>query len=394
MNTYCSFPGWLLTDQTVFLRCDANVPLKNGTIIDDFRLQELLPTIDLLLEKKARIILATHIGRPNGFDETVSTRHLMPWFAKHGYHIVYAADAQQAHQLRLEHGTDTIILLENLRFFPGERTDDRAWAQQLHALATYYVNDAFASLHRNDVSIALLPDYYQATHKSFGLLVQQEIKHLAPLIGMPPRPFLVLVGGGKVSDKLPLIAAMITHADSVAILPALSFTFMYDAHKSVGTSRVDTAALPMIHTLLSHAHKKLLLPTDYLIEAHGHMHYCAAGDIPADANGISCGPETVAVLKTYIDAAGAIFFNGAPGFYERPETRHETNALLKHIAESAAYSVIGGGDTIAAASKLGLLEQFSFVSSGGGATLAMLAGTTLPGYVAMQSDKNLVSVVR
>lgn len=388
MNAYCSFPNWNLTDQTVFLRCDANVPLKNGTIIDDYRLQQLTATIDLLLEKKARITLATHIGRPKNREEQFSTRQLLPWFTKHGYTVVYAADEAQAAELRAQHDANTIILLENLRFFTGEKTGDQHWARQLHALGTYYINDAFGCLHRNDVSVALLPTYYAPTHKSFGLLVQQELKHLAPLLETPPHPFFVAIGGAKVADKLPLIDAMLHHADTISVLPAISFTFVQAQKKSVGTSLVDSAALPEVANMLHRNRSKLVLPQDYLIEHHGTLHYCAADAIPADACGISCGPETVAELKTYIDAAQTIFFNGAPGFYERPETRKETNELLTYLAQSKAYTIIGGGDTIAAASKLGLLEQFSFASTGGGATLALLAGQKLPGYIAMQSDKN------
>jgi phosphoglycerate kinase len=393
MNTYCTFPSWQLADQTVFVRCDANVPLKQGTIIDDYRLEQLCQTIDLLLEKKARVTLATHMGRPHGFDEMLSVRHLVPWFTKHGYKVLVGATPEVAFSLRKQHPADTIILLENLRFFPGETTSDRAWAEQLSTLGTYYVNDAFGTLHRNDTSITILPSLYAPTHRSFGLLVQEEIRHLTPLVKDAPRPFVVIIGGAKVSDKLPLINAMLKRADTVAILPAIAHSFLYAQQKQIGVSLVDAHAVTRVQNMLHRYPDTIHLPEDYLIELSKTLRYVSENHIPTDANIVSFGPQTLHNLTRICAAAQTIFFNGAPGFYDRPDTRKETDALLQQIAQSNAYTVIGGGDTIAAANRLKLLEQFSFVSTGGGATLAFLAGEPLPGYLVMQSGKNSTSVV-
>ena len=236
-----------LSDLRVFLRADLNVPLYEGHIQNDFRLKALRPTLDLLLKKKARVILATHIGRPQGFDKKLSTQVLVKWFENHNYPIAWVASLEQAH-LQSEHlAPQTILLLENMRFYKGEQSQNQqeraAFAEQLKKLGDYYVNDAFALLHRDDTSITLLPQLYTKKHKTIGLLVERELDTLSDLFAKPKRPFMIIIGGGKVKDKLPFIEQLLDKVDIIMILPALVFTFLKAMGQEVGLSLVDTELL-------------------------------------------------------------------------------------------------------------------------------------------------------
>jgi phosphoglycerate kinase len=375
-----------LSNKTVFLRADLNVPLNNGTIVDDFRLRAILPTIDLIRQKGGRIVLATHLGRPKEPTPTLSTKILAPWFTEHGYVVHFEADIAA---VDTQHPHD-ITLLENLRFFPGEKNHDPAFAQKLFKLADYYVNDAFALLHRDDTSVTLLPRLYPQDKKSFGLLVEKEFKVLWRLKDRPQEPFLVVAGGGKAHDKLPFLRALTGKIDTLLLCPAIVFTFLQAQGLPVGKSLVDKESLQDVQDFMNEAEKKgtkIIFPLDYQIargSLEGPLEEVAFDTIPDDAVGISIGSKTEKLFAQELAKARTIFFNGLPGLWSRPETLSGARTLLERVARSDAFTVIGGGDSVAAADRFNLASKMSYCSTGGGAALAYLAGETLPGIVAMQ----------
>lgn len=228
---------WKITNQRVFLRTDLNVPNVNGKITHDFRLLSILPTLDYLLSHNNTVILATHIGKPEKYDPLLSTQILIPWLEEKGYKVEFAPDPLSATLQPTIAGK--VILLENLRFFAGEKAADPLFAKQLKQTADYYVNDAFGALHRHDCSISLLPYEFSESKRTIGFLVEKEIKVLTNLLEAPKHPYLAIIGGGKIHDKIPLIQTLLSSADTVAICPALSFTFMAARGMNVGKSLID-----------------------------------------------------------------------------------------------------------------------------------------------------------
>jgi phosphoglycerate kinase len=376
-----------LRNKRVFLRADLNVPLNNRNIVDDFRLRAILPTIDLIRRKGGYILLATHLGRPKEYTPTLSTKILVPWFREQGYDVHFEPDIAAVSSDKNEHD---IILLENLRFFPGEKNRDPAFAQKLFELGDYYVNDAFGLLHRDDTSVTLLPQIYAQDKKSFGLLVEEEFKVLSDLKDRPQEPFLVIAGGGKARDKLPFLRALLGKIDTLLLCPAIVFTFLQAQGLPVGKSLVDKESLQDVQDFMNEALKKgtrIVFPLDYQIargSLEGPLEEVAFDSIPDDGVGISIGSTTEKLFAQELAKANTIFFNGLPGLWSRPETLNGARTLLELLGQSSAFTVIGGGDSVAAADRFGLASRISYCSTGGGATLAYLAGEALPGIVAMQ----------
>lgn len=374
---------WNLENQRLFLRADLNVPLLDGKILDDHRISSLLPTINLIQNKGAKIILATHIGRPKEPTEELSTRILIPWFMHHGYTIDFASTPEEAVKKSLINN-DAIVLLENLRFFPGEKNKELQFAQKLAQTADYYVNDAFAALHRDDASIALLPTLFAPDKRSIGLLVAHELQSLQKLKN-PKKPFVFIAGGGKVIDKLPLFEGFLDKLSAVLLCPAFVFTFMKAAGQEVGKSLVYPDADQLIKDFLAKAKKqnvKIIYPKDFLITRNsltGPLTIVKANTIPNDGFGISIGPETIKTFQPYIRNAKTILYNCAMGFFERPETLEGTHKLLKMVGLSKGYSVIAGGESVAATNYFGLQNKMNYLTTGGGALLTYLAGKKLPG---------------
>lgn len=379
-----NFPNF--NHHNVFLRADLNVPLINGTIHDDFRLQQIIPTIDTIFQHNGTIILATHIGRPGGtYNASLSTKHLLPWFAQHHYNIVFEPNLDA---VKKEYPPKTIVLLENLRFFPGEQKHDKAFAEKLAELASYYVNDAFATLHRHDTSISLLPLYFPEHKRFLGPLIKQELSVLSNLADNPAHPYVVIIGGGKVETKLELIAQLLDTADYIILMPALVFTFMKAQQQATGKSLVDLQATPLLKKLLGKtgpATAQLVYPSDYLIargSLDGPLQVVSADAIPTDGIGISIGPKSLTSFKPILLQAKTIFFNAASGFPNRPETMLPLYELLTFIAQCPAFSVIAGGDSVAAAQQAGVANKVGYLSTGGGASLAYLGHKKLPGLEA------------
>lgn len=372
--------NWDLANKTVFLRVDLNVPLKDGVILNDFRLKAILPTIDLLLSKQAQIILGTHIGRPRGYDAALSTQPLAEWFKARGYTCSDPVEPTQ----HVAHAG--ITLLENLRFYPGEKKDDLQFAHMLAHGADYYVNDAWALMHRHDTSVTLVPSLFAETKRSIGLLVEQELHALTKIKDTPQHPFVAIIGGGKVADKLPALGALVSSSlDTIILGPAIVFTFLKALGKPVGLSLVDNNLLDYAKKIIELAETKKvagIFPVDYVIAQnsfYGPLSYCTAQEFPNNGVGISVGPRTLNEIENTINTAQTIFVNGLMGDISRPETLSETKKLLQLIAGSPAYTVIGGGDSVAAVHMFGLEDAVDFCSTGGGATLAYISHAPMPG---------------
>lgn len=376
--------------QRVLLRADLNVPLdKQGTILNEHRLSTLLPTIDLLLARKATITIVTHIGRPKEPSAALSTQQFLPWFEQRGYEIYYAATLDEAYTLSHTH-TNVIILLENVRFFNGEKESDVAFAKQLARLGDYYVNDAFATLHRTDTSIALVPTLFPFNKRCLGLLVEKELYMLNQLLDKPKRPYVVVVGGGKVADKIPLLVNMLDKADTILLCPAIVFSFLYAHGIATGKSLVDTTSAALCRDFLMEAQRKgvhVVLPTDYIVANEAfdgplQKESVTETNFPPNAVGISIGPKTAEHYAEICSQAQSLFMNGLMGSVQRPETLTSTATIFNALAHNtSALRIIGGGDSVAAAELLAPHSNIGYFSTGGGATLMYLSGQPLPGLL-------------
>lgn len=382
MNITSKLPTWHLEDKLVFLRADLNVPMIGQTIISDFRLRSLQPTLNFILEHEGSIILVTHIGRPKKPNPDLSTKVLLPWFEKHGYHVVFAENIEKAQHIKLK--PRQILLLENIRFFSGEKGRDPSFAQKLAQLAEYYVNDAFGVAHRHDTSVTLVAEQFRPEKRTIGFLIERELTMFNQLMKNPEQPFLTISGGGKITDKIPLLQGMLAKTQTVLLCPAIVFTFAKAVNKQIGRSLVDDGLLDHCKKIIEYAQKhtiRLLFPVDYQIAdkaIEGPLSIVDAENFPTDSVGISIGPKTVKLFLQEIQTAHTIFFNAAMGFAHRPETRHSTNELLQAIAHASGTSIIAGGDSVAAAQQLGIENNIDHLSTGGGAALAYLSGQKLP----------------
>lgn len=388
MNYQSALAHYNLDNQRVILRADLNVPINNGIITDDYRLKAILPTIDLILKKNGAITLLTHIGRPQKQEASLSTRILVQWFAARNYTISWASNIKQAQSLIATPG-NPIVLLENLRFYPEEKAQDQNFALALSSLGNYYVNDAFGTLHRQDSSITLLPLQFKPDHRTIGLLVEKELLVLSKLIDNPAQPFVLILGGGKVKDKLPVIENLLTKTHTILLCPAIVATFLKARGQEVGKSLVDQTALELCKIIEEKAQKnnvRILVPVDYLIahnDLDGILETVNADNFPADGIALSIGQKTIELYTRVIGQAGTIFFNCAMGFLQKEKSLEGTQKLLQAIANAHAFSVVGGGDSVAAVVRAGLSNKIGFLSTGGGATLTYLSGKKLPGLQAL-----------
>lgn len=382
--------SWNLAHKRIFLRADLNVPLSNGKIANDFRLQSILPTIDFILKNQGSIVLATHIGRPKNKEAELSTKTLLPWFKEHGYTIHFVEDFTKI--LNNPIVAQEILLIENLRFFPGEKNGDPFFAKQLASSAHYYVNDAFGVVHNNDTSVTLLPYEFPENRRSIGFLMEKELRALDMLKDNPQRPFVAILGGGKIKDKIPLILSLLQNIDFLLVCPALCFSFLKALSKPIGKSLVDDKMLEICKKIMSeaeHSNVKYIFPVDYQV-AHdsidGPLSIVSATEFPENAIGISIGPKTVEQFSDIINQAKTIFLNCAMGFIDRPETRESTKSIINAMAQSSAKTVIAGGDSVDSALSTENHSLIDHLSIGGGAALAYLSNTLLPGLAAFEEE--------
>jgi 3-phosphoglycerate kinase len=365
----------------VFIRADLNVPLEKGTL-QDYRLQAILPTIDYVLKKQHKVILATHIGRPKAFDETLSTKILVPWFQSHNYKITHCTDLMKAIE-KSHHNADEILLLENLRFFRGEQQTNHEFAQLLAQCADYYINDAFGLLHRADTSVTLLPELFDNNHKSFGLLFKKEIAQLTKLKENPQQPFITVLGGSKAETKIKVLEQFLVQPKNrrvtkILIGGALANTFLLAEGFTVGQSLVEPKLLPFVQRFLMQAEQQveIILPIDVacVTTIGTPPTYNDISDIPHNAIIVDIGPKTINLFSQEIARAKTVFTNGTVGLYENPLYQTGTREVLTAIAHTP-NSIVGGGDTVGAVYHYGLEQQITFLSTGGGATLSFLAST-------------------
>jgi phosphoglycerate kinase len=381
----------------VFLRCDLNVPLKEGIIKDDGRIKASLPTIQALLEKGASLVIAAHLGRPKG--EAKPELSLAP-VAKRlaellGREVkftgeVTGADVTTAAQ-SLQAGE--ILLLENIRFSGAETSKEEseraAFAAELAQLADFYVGDGFGAVHRKHASVFDLP---KLLPHAAGKLVAAEVEVLKKLTQNPERPYGVILGGAKVSDKLGVIENLLGKVDVLAIGGGMVFTFLKAQGKEIGTSLVEAEMLDVVKGLIATAEKngvKLLLPTDIVVaptfSADATPTLVAADAIPADQMGLDIGPVSAAAFAAEIKRCKTVFWNGPMGVFEFPNFAAGTKVVAQALTEVSGISVVGGGDSAAAVRALGFADsQFGYISTGGGASLEYLEGKELPGLKALE----------
>jgi phosphoglycerate kinase len=377
----------------VLLRADLNVPLADGQIADDLRIQASLGTLRHLVDQGGRVVVASHLGRPTG--EADPALSLGPVGARLGELLgrpvavagdVVGDDARgRVDALR----DGEVLLLENLRFHPGEKANDPAFADALASFGEAYVDDAFGAAHRAHASIAGVPTRIPGYA---GFLLERELEVLGGLQADPPRPYLAVLGGAKVSDKLTVLERLLEQVDAVAVGGAMCFTFLLAEGHDVGTSRVEEDQVATVGDLVARARDRgvtVHLPTDLVVAprfaADAPATTVAAGDLPADQMGLDIGPETTAAYATAVREAAAVFWNGPMGVFEWEAFAAGTRGVAQAMADSPAFTVVGGGDSAAAARRFGLDEAVDHVSTGGGASLELLEGRELPGVAALRS---------
>ncbi len=375
-----------LKDKRIFLRADLNIPIENNHIVSEHRIKAIFPTINLILQKGGKIILATHIGRPKQKEVHLSTKKISTVFEKYNYNIEFEPNLETAYQKSFIKNKK-ILLLENLRFFPEEQNQNKTFAKKLANLADYYVNDAFGLLHRDDTSITLVPELFKSENKTVGLLVEREFNMLNKILTKAENPFVLIIGGGKIKDKLPLIKNLMNQVTTVILCPAICFTFLKALKKPVGKSLVDDYLQEESKKVLKLAEEKninIVFPVDYQIAENnldGTLSYSQAEDFPSNGVGVSIGPKTEKLIQPLIRQAKTLFFNGAIGHTKNIATLQGMKNILKEMGNSNGFSIVAGGDSVAVAQKLCLDKKINYCSTGGGATLTYLSGKPLIGLI-------------
>lgn len=378
----------------VFVRVDFNVPMENGEITDDTRIRETLPTIQYLIDKGAKVILASHLGRPNG--QVVEELRLTPAAARLAEILgkpVFKADESigdlvksQVEQLK----NGDVLLLENVRFYPGEEKNDAELAKAFSELADLYVNDAFGAAHRAHASTEGIAHHLPAVS---GLLMEKELTVLGKALTNPERPFTAIVGGAKVKDKIAVIENLIELADNIIIGGGLSYTFLKAQGYEIGKSLVDNSKVELAKSFLDKAKAKgvqFLLPIDIVVaddfSETANKQTVSIDSIPSDWEGLDIGPKTRELYAKVVMESKLVVWNGPMGVFELNAFAEGTKAVAVACAETEGYTIIGGGDSAAAVEKFHLADRMDHMSTGGGASLEFMEGKALPGVVAL-NDK-------
>lgn len=382
-----------IENKTLFIRVDYNVPLTaDGKVSDDLRITSSLDTIKYALEKNCRIILASHLGRPKG--NRVLSMSLKP-IASHlssllDKEVQFAEDCigDEVSKAVEELKPTEILLLENLRFYNEETKNDAVFAKKLASLAEIYINDAFGAAHRAHASVHAITQFFE--NKAIGLLMEKELYYLTQIVEGVKHPFLAVLGGAKVSDKIPIIEALIQKVDGLIIGGAMAFTFLKAAGYDVGSSLIEEDKFEIAQSIMEKigaTNCKLFLPVDFItvetITEDAETKCIKIGKKFENRKGVDIGPDSIDLFKNIIKDAALIFWNGPLGIFEMEKFSSGTIELAKAIASSKAITVAGGGDTIAAIRKANLLNNFTHISTGGGASLEFIAGEQLPGLTSI-----------
>jgi phosphoglycerate kinase len=387
-----------LRGKRVFIRVDFNVPLKDGVVTDDTRIRETLPTLKLAMEKGGRLVLASHLGRPKGGPEAKYS--LKPAAKKLeellGKTVAFAADCvgpdAEAKSKALRDGD--VLVLENVRFHPEEEKNDEGFSKQLAALCDgVFVCDAFGSAHRAHASVVGITKFVKQA--AAGLLMEKELAYIGKAISNPTRPFVAIIGGAKVSDKIEVVENLMKIADAMLIGGGMAYTFLKAQGLSIGKSLVEEDKLDLARKILSDVKQKnfkFLLPLDNVItpefKADAPTRVVEVSAIPADQMGLDIGPKTIAAYSAEIAKSKTIVWNGPMGVFEMPAFAKGTLAIAQAVAAATtagAISIVGGGDSVAAIHQSGLADKISHISTGGGASLEFLGGRKLPGVEALSN---------
>ena len=383
------------TGKRVILRCDLNVPIANGQITDSGRIIASLPTIELIRKKAASIVILAHLGRPkSGFAPELSLTPVANRLGELlGDVVSCAADIAEAKKLAAAR-PGTVVLLENIRFYPAETSKDenerRTFAQELATLGEVYVGDGFGAVHRKHASVYDLP---QLMPHCVGRLIYEEMRILNTLATDPDRPYGVILGGAKVSDKIGVISNLLDRVDILAIGGGMVFTFLAAQGREIGNSLVDREQIPQVKELMERAKQRgvtPLLPEDVVVApqfaADSPASVVSADQIPADQIGLDIGPKSAARYAKELEDCRTVFWNGPMGVFEFPAFANGTRVIAQALAQLPGLSVIGGGDSAAAIRLLGFdEEQFGYISTGGGASLEFLEGKELPGIQVLET---------
>ena len=390
MTAFLTLDDLAVEGRRVLLRSDLNVPLDGGVVTDDFRIRAALPTIERLRQSGATVIVCSHLGRPKG--QVVDDLRMTPVAARlgelGGFPVAVAADVagESAAELVAEAVAGDVVLLENTRFEAGETANDPDLAASLASLADVFVNDAFGTAHRAHASTAGVADHLQS---AAGPLLVDELSALGAILDDPPRPFTVVLGGAKVSDKLPVIEALLPTVDAMLVGGGMCFSLLAALGHEVGASLVEDDQIDTLRELLESEHgHRIVLPTD-LVVADGFAAEAAhqvvdVGSVEDDVMGLDIGPVTADTFGSTIAESASVFWNGPMGVFEWEPFRAGTQTVAEAVAASPAFTVAGGGDSVAALRMFGLERSLSHVSTGGGAGLELLEGKVLPGVAALE----------
>jgi len=385
-----------MNGKRVFIRVDFNVPLDGGKVSDDTRMRETLPTLELAIAKGARLVLASHLGRPKG---TPNPKYSLKPVAEHlsellGRRVEFASDCvgaeAEAKSKALANGG--VLLLENVRYHPEEEKNDEDFSRRLAALCDgLFVCDAFGSAHRAHASVVGITRFVQKS--AAGLLMERELAYLGKAISNPERPFVAILGGAKVSDKIEVVENLMKIADAMLIGGGMAYTFLKAQGLPTGASMVELDKIDLAKRLISEARARnfrLVLPVDHVVaaafKADAEKKTASIADTPETWMGLDIGPETAARFADEISSAKTIVWNGPMGVFEMPAFAQGTLAVARAVAKATAAgatSIVGGGDSVAAVHQAGVADQISHISTGGGASLEFLAGAKLPGVEAL-----------